>query len=118
MLGKCLWKIHSSHITPDPQGGLQEALEAYIMAIQCVPEKKDNRHPDKDPVLEPHYKLVSTIQKLVQRRYISVSGFATFGTHDADLSYSRRTAVDILMPHTTRRRYRTFKTLTIGKDIC
>ena len=85
MLGKCLWKIHSRQITSRSQAGLVETLEAYTTAIQCVPEKRDNRHPDKDPVLEPHYKLVSTVHKLVQKRYISVSDFTKFGTHHTDL---------------------------------
>lgn len=73
MLGKCLWKIYSSGnpSAQDAPAGLQEALEAFTMAIQCVPEKRDNRHPDRDPVLEPHYKLVSVVHKLVQRRIIS-----------------------------------------------
>ena len=79
MLGKCLWKLHSSQINPISQGVPQEALNAYTTAIQCLPEKRDNRHPDKDPVLEPHYKLVSTVHKLVQRRYISVSDFEQLG---------------------------------------
>lgn len=73
MLGKSLWKIHSSSYTTTQETsvGLQEALEAFSMAIQCVPEKRDSRHPDRDPVLEPHYKLVSVVHKLVQRRIIS-----------------------------------------------
>jgi len=73
MLGKCLWKLHScgSSSTEDVPAVLQGALEAFTMAIQCVPEKRDNRHPDRDPVLEPHYKLVSVVHKLVQRGKIS-----------------------------------------------
>ena len=73
MLGKCLWKIHGprNSTAPGVPVGLQEALEAFTMAIQCVPEKKDSRHPDRDPILEPHYKLVSVVHKLVQKTVIS-----------------------------------------------
>jgi hypothetical protein len=73
MLGKCLWKIGGSAESQERQTSLYEALEAYTTAIQCVPEKRDNRHPDKDPMLEPHYKLVSAVHKMVQRRHLSVS---------------------------------------------
>jgi len=73
MLGKCLWKMYTSGYSTgqDAPPGPQEALEAFTMAIQCVPEKKDNRHPDRDPVLEPHYKLVSVVHKLVQGKVIT-----------------------------------------------
>ncbi|MCJ1402554.1 Histone transcription regulator 3 [Xylographa trunciseda] len=70
MLGKCLWKISCSSTTPDPHVVFQDVLDAYTKAIRCVPEKKDSRHPDKDPILDPHYKLVSFVHKLVQRRYL------------------------------------------------
>lgn len=48
-------------------------IEAFTHAIECLPGKRDGRHPDKDPILEPHYKLVSTVHKLVRSRRLSVS---------------------------------------------
>lgn len=73
MLGKCLWKIHCHHSIGDgPGNDYNEVLEAFVKAIEFVPSKKDNRHPDKDPILEPHYKLVSVIHKLVQQREMTV----------------------------------------------
>ena len=71
MLGKSLWKMHSH---PDQKQSVdyREVLDAFGKAIECVPERRDSRHPDKDPILEPHYKLVSIVHKLVQRRLISV----------------------------------------------
>ncbi|MCJ1384354.1 Histone transcription regulator 3 [Xylographa soralifera] len=70
MLGKCLWKISCSSTTPDPRAMFQEVLDAYTKAIRCVLEKKDSRHPDRGPILDPHYKLVSFVHKLVQRKFI------------------------------------------------
>ena len=49
-----------------------EALDAFSQAIEYVPERRDSRHPDKDPILEPHYKLASVVHKLVQRRRVLV----------------------------------------------
>ena len=70
MLGKCLWKMHNfgraqriSHV---------EVLDAFRRAIELLPERRDNRHPEKDPTLEPHYKLVSVVHKLVQSKRIKV----------------------------------------------
>ena len=77
MLGKVLWKMHkcSSDIHP-PVSRLdsQLALDAILQAINCLPERRDGRHSDKDPILEPHYKLLSIVHKLVRsKRRESVS---------------------------------------------
>ena len=72
MLGKCLWKLGCSSNASDPHALFLEVLDTYTRAIRCVPEKKDSRHPDRDPILDPHYKLVSVVHKLVQRKFISV----------------------------------------------
>jgi len=68
MLAKCLWKMYScedsiakSHRRPD----YQEVLEACVQAIDTLPERKDNR---QEAILEPHYKLVTIVHKLVKRR--------------------------------------------------
>jgi len=50
----------------------QPAIVAFVRAIEACPEKRDARHPEKDPILEPHYKLVSVVHKLVHAKRISV----------------------------------------------
>ncbi|OCK79281.1 hypothetical protein K432DRAFT_330482 [Lepidopterella palustris CBS 459.81] len=70
MLGKCLWKMH--HADEVARGnckppGYQEVVDAFVRAIEILPEKKDNR---REPILEPHYKLVSIVHKLVQHKEI------------------------------------------------
>jgi hypothetical protein len=76
MLGKCLWKMHNCedeirgkarHIT------YTEVLDAFTRAIELLPERRDSKHSEKDPILEPHYKLVSIVHKLVQSKKIQVS---------------------------------------------
>jgi hypothetical protein len=75
MLGKCLWKVHCYGAV---EGNLnagnhwQDPIDAFEKAMECVPTKRDNRHPDKDPILEPHYKLVAIVHKLVERKEIDV----------------------------------------------
>ncbi|KAL9588355.1 MAG: hypothetical protein Q9203_002833 [Teloschistes exilis] len=75
MLGKSLWKMHNcdeSVLSGHRLEGYQPAIEAFIMAIKHIPNHRDNRHPEKDPILEPHYKLVSTVHKLVSSGRIEV----------------------------------------------
>ena len=73
MLGKCLWKIYGISRNAESLSSYSAMLDAFISAIECVPSKRDIRHPDRDPILEPHYKLVSIVHKLVQRRRITPS---------------------------------------------
>ena len=63
MLGKCLWKLF--RCSKSSSVDCLQPLDAFIRAIECAPEKRDSRHPDRDPILEPHYKLVSIVHKLV-----------------------------------------------------
>lgn len=75
MLGKCLWKCFQH--PPDSKKTYsrptyQHVIDPFVKAIELIPEKRDNRHPDRDPVLEPHYKLVSIVHKLVHGKHISV----------------------------------------------
>ncbi|KAL8696310.1 MAG: hypothetical protein Q9224_002861, partial [Gallowayella concinna] len=71
MLGKCLWKMynctHAKDMKPSDNHvtSFQPALEAFKMAIESLPERRDNKHSEKDPILEPHYKLASVVHKLV-----------------------------------------------------
>ena len=73
MLGKCLWKMY---IADDKVRGkyakiaMQDVLEAFIAAIENLPKRKDSR---QEPILEPYFKLVSVIHKLVQRGDLEVS---------------------------------------------
>ena len=50
----------------------QLVIAAIVQAIEACPEKRDSRHPEKDPILEPHYKLVSIVHKLVRYGQITV----------------------------------------------
>lgn len=78
MLGKCLWKMHNC--SEEVRGRAQkiscvEALDAFTRAIELLPERRDSRHPEKQLTLEPHYKLVSVVHKLVQSRRLQVIHF-------------------------------------------
>lgn len=76
MLGKSLWKMHNcdeSVLSIHRPEGYQPAIEAFMTAIKHIPNHRDNRHPEKDPILEPQYKLVSTVHKLVSSGRIEVS---------------------------------------------
>lgn len=53
--------------------GHRPVIDAFVRAIETCPKKRDSRHPDKDPILEPHYKLVSIVHKLVRSKRIVVS---------------------------------------------
>jgi hypothetical protein len=68
MLGKCLWKMyHKSGEEYDPavqatKPSLDSVLAAFVKAIKTAPKPRDGR---QEPILEPHYKLVSIVHKLV-----------------------------------------------------
>jgi hypothetical protein len=79
MLGKCLWKMHRTEreATANSMGqerasfqknppSWEDVVDAFVSAIETLPGKKEKR----DPVLEPHYKLVSIVHKLVQFKEI------------------------------------------------
>lgn len=75
MLGKCLWKMHNC--SEEVRGRARkishvEALDAFTRAIELLPQRRDSRHPEKQLTLEPHYKLVSVVHKLVQSRRLRV----------------------------------------------
>lgn len=71
MLGKCQWKILNR--SENKEEKIKDVLYSFAKAIEYAPEKRDNRHHDKDPILEPHFKLVSVVHKLVRMKEISVS---------------------------------------------
>ena len=68
-LGKVLWKMHNC--SDETLGKVKRipfrpVVDALVYAVKCLPDRKDGRHPDKDPVLEPHYKLLSVVHKEVR----------------------------------------------------
>ena len=70
MLGKCLWKMFNCPSTEQGRRRIEvdEVLDAFTAAVEASPERKDR---SSDYVLEPHFKLVSIVHKLVRRRVIS-----------------------------------------------
>lgn len=74
ILGKCLWKMHSApdHVRQhDQRSSAEKVLESFTRAIELLPDKKDSREK-KEPTLEPHYKLVSIVHKLLSRGELSL----------------------------------------------
>jgi hypothetical protein len=64
MLSKSLWKGYAFKGTLPPKAtrpDLQELLDSLAQAIEVLP-RRDSR---KEPIIEPHYKLISIIHKLV-----------------------------------------------------
>lgn len=75
MLGKCLWKMHtaSDQVRRHAQPPLvEEVLQSFIRAIDVLADTKKDSRDKREPTLEPHYKLVSTVHKLVTRGEISL----------------------------------------------
>ena len=76
MLGKCQWKMHQYPPQPGPEDCTarqtrpewEGVVKAFVDAIETLPEEKKGR----EPILEPHYKLVSIVHKLVQFNEISL----------------------------------------------
>lgn len=80
MLGKCQWKMwsacdHELHYNmsigapPPPQRGptWEQVIDGIVSAIENLPGKKGR---NGEPILEPHYKLISIVHKLFQRKAI------------------------------------------------
>ncbi|CAI6340248.1 unnamed protein product [Periconia digitata] len=77
MLAKCLWKMYCANADaaadaldqgaplPDNAGpNWESVIHAVVNAIETLPGKKER---GREPILEPHYKLVSITHKLFQR---------------------------------------------------
>ncbi|ORY62393.1 uncharacterized protein BCR38DRAFT_395282 [Pseudomassariella vexata] len=72
MLAKCVWKMYQK--SPDAldesdrksQPTLKDVIDALEISIGAVVALPKPRH-GQDPILEPHYKIVSIIHKLVLR---------------------------------------------------
>lgn len=81
MVGKCRWKMHSApaalrrageRIEVPPTG--QDILACFIRALELLPEKdrKEGKDNKREPLLEPHYKLLSITHKLVLKGSIDL----------------------------------------------
>lgn len=77
MLSKCLWKMHQKSAdmlelkdrkTLPTVKALVEALEKTIEVVSLLPKPRHGQ----DPILEPHYKIVSILHKLVTRKSLTV----------------------------------------------
>src|SRR5438876_11675336 len=70
LLGKCLWKMYTKvNDEFDEQAKrtrptMATVINAFVKAIETVPKPRDSR---SEPILEPHYKLMSIAHKLVIR---------------------------------------------------
>jgi hypothetical protein len=68
MFSKCLWKMFNCDERSKKSGRpieVDDILDSLTDAVESLPERKE-------PILEPHFKLVSTVHKLVRRRLLSV----------------------------------------------
>ncbi|KAL2834941.1 hypothetical protein BDW59DRAFT_1372 [Aspergillus cavernicola] len=67
MLSKCLWKMFSCDDSvrgSSKRISLDSVLDSLLDTIDALPQRKDSR---SEPIFEPHYKLVSIVNKLVKR---------------------------------------------------
>ncbi|EXJ82828.1 hypothetical protein A1O3_06643 [Capronia epimyces CBS 606.96] len=63
---KCLWKMFQS---PDNNGRVsaEDVLDALAESIDALPKKEKSN----EPILEPHYKLVSIVYKMVRAKALT-----------------------------------------------
>nr|OQO26575.1 hypothetical protein B0A51_06766 [Rachicladosporium sp. CCFEE 5018] len=78
MLAKVMWKMLTAsevdrqlHTAPPPSP--QAVLNALTRAIELVPGKRDSRDTKFQPILEPHYKLVSIVHKMLSMNMIDIT---------------------------------------------
>ena len=74
-LAKCTWKMFSreSEALGNHQSLLPEDVTGEVIrAIELLPTKKDPRRAPAEPILEPHYKLVSIVHKMVMSEDLEV----------------------------------------------
>jgi hypothetical protein len=72
MLGKCLWKLYSiedESLLKGDKPSSESLLKCFARAVEELP----NRDSRKDPILEPHYKQVSIVHKLVSKGVVTPS---------------------------------------------
>lgn len=77
MVAKCLWKMYQK--PPEEldeknrrrQPSVQAVVDALEKTVEVVSELPKPRH-GQDPILEPHYKILSVVHKLVMRGDLTV----------------------------------------------
>ena len=69
-LGKCLWKMYCNAPKDVDRPSIDAIINEFCESINLLPRKKDSK---REPILEPHYKLVSVVNKMVNRRFIDVA---------------------------------------------
>ncbi|OJD18135.1 hypothetical protein AJ78_01801 [Emergomyces pasteurianus Ep9510] len=70
MLSKCLWKMFCCDVATRGSHSpveVDDVLDSLVDAIEALPSKRDSR---SDPILEPHFKLVSIVHKLVHGGFL------------------------------------------------
>nr|OQO27193.1 hypothetical protein B0A51_05077 [Rachicladosporium sp. CCFEE 5018] len=78
MLAKVMWKMLTAsegdrQLRTAPPPSPQAVLNALTRAIELVPGKRDSRDTKFQPILEPHYKLVSIAHKLLSSNMIETT---------------------------------------------
>jgi hypothetical protein len=110
MLAKCGWKMwtanekdmhyNASIGAPPPANRAkpkwQEVVDSIVAAIETLPSKKGR---SGEPVLEPHYKLVSIVHKLFQQGAITYDKGVELLSHT---SYSKSVAAPEVAEHWER----------------
>ena len=74
MKGKCLWRMFNhpadAELSEENVVSLKEVIQAFVRAIEMVPPRRSEK---QDPIIEPHYKLVSVVHKLVRAGHLEVN---------------------------------------------
>ncbi|KAK6432096.1 Histone transcription regulator 3 [Oleoguttula sp. CCFEE 5521] len=78
MLVKVMWKMLTAsegdrQLRTAPPPSPQAVLNALNRAIELVPGKRDSRDTKFQPILEPHYKLVSIVHKMLLMNTIDIT---------------------------------------------
>lgn len=81
MVAKCLWKMHQkpldqldekNRLKRPTAGDVVAALEKTVEVVSALPKPRHGQ----DPILEPHYKIVSVVHKLVVRGELAAQNAA------------------------------------------
>ena len=78
-MSKCTWKMFSNDNESREFDKIlipEDVTQEIVRAIQLLPTKKDRRAP-AEPILEPHYKLVSVVHKMVVMDELQVMSSAS-----------------------------------------
>jgi hypothetical protein len=72
MLGKCQWKIFNKGEEGPGIPTADDVVETFLEATRTIPSRRDKRD---DPILEPQYKVLSILHKLVNSGHFGVCLF-------------------------------------------